>query len=67
MLGWQGSNLRMRESKSRALPLGDTPSQVARRMTQQTMFRDSPEKKKKRENSGARTHDIQSHNLALYH
>ena len=24
-LGWQGSNLRMRESKSRALPLGDTP------------------------------------------
>ena len=22
MLGWQGSNLRMRESKSRALPLG---------------------------------------------
>ena len=26
----------MRESKSRALPLGDTPSQVARRMTQQT-------------------------------
>ena len=68
MLGWQGSNLRMRESKSRALPLGDTPSQVARRMTQQT---DRPEKpalkKKERENSGARTHDIQSHNLALYH
>ena len=59
MLGWQGSNLRMRESKSRALPLGDTPSQIARRMTQQT--------KEKRENSGARTHDIQSHNLALYH
>lgn len=25
-LGWQGSNLRMRESKSRALPLGDTPN-----------------------------------------
>ena len=25
-LGWQGSNLRMRESKSRALPLGYTPS-----------------------------------------
>ena len=24
-LGWQGSNLRMRESKSRALPLGYTP------------------------------------------
>ena len=24
-------------------------------------------KRKKRENSGARTHDIQSHNLALYH
>ena len=37
-------------------------------MTQQT---DRPEKpalkKKERENSGARTHDIQSHNLALYH
>ena len=28
MLGWQGSNLRMRESKSRALPLGYTPTQV---------------------------------------
>ncbi len=25
-LGWQDLNLRMRESKSRALPLGDTPS-----------------------------------------
>ncbi len=25
-LGWQDSNLRMRESKSRALPLGDTPT-----------------------------------------
>ena len=24
-LGWQDLNLRMRESKSRALPLGDTP------------------------------------------
>ena len=69
MLGWQGSNLRMRESKSRALPLGDTPSQVARRMTQQTFVGYDPTflKRKKRENSGARTHDIQSHNLALYH
>ena len=28
ILGWQGSNLRIRESKSRALPLGDTPTQV---------------------------------------
>ena len=29
-LGWQGSNLRMRESKSLALPLGYTPSQGGR-------------------------------------
>ena len=29
MLGWQGSNLRVRESKSRALPLGYTPTQIA--------------------------------------
>ncbi len=27
-LGWQDSNLRVRESKSRALPLGDTPVKV---------------------------------------
>ena len=27
-LGWQGSNLRMRESKSRALPLGYIPSKI---------------------------------------
>ena len=27
-LGWQDLNLRMRESKSRALPLGDTPMQA---------------------------------------
>ena len=67
MLGWQGSNLRVRESKSRALPLGDTPSQVARRMTQQTFVGFTRLKKEERENSGARTHDIQSHNLALYH
>ena len=26
-LGWQDSNLRMAESKSAALPLGDTPKQ----------------------------------------
>ena len=65
-LGWPDSNPRLRESKSRALPLGDTPSQVARRMTQQTVA-GLTGKKEKRENSGARTHDIQSHNLALYH
>ena len=38
-------------------------------MTQQTFVGYDPTflKRKKRENSGARTHDIQSHNLALYH
>ena len=29
-LGWQDLNLRMRESKSRALPLGDTPPNLKR-------------------------------------
>ena len=29
-LGWQDSNLRMAESKSTALPLGDTPKHVTR-------------------------------------
>ncbi len=28
-LGWKDLNLRMRESKSRALPLGDTPMLMA--------------------------------------
>jgi hypothetical protein len=28
--GWQGSNLRMLESKSSALPLGDTPTFLVR-------------------------------------
>ena len=58
--GWQGSNLRMRESKSRALPLGYTPSQQAFAASAATLSREE------RENSGTRTHDIQSHNLALY-
>lgn len=48
-LGRRGSNSRMRESKSRALPLGDTPTRG-----------------KSGVSSGVRTHDIQSHNLALY-
>ena len=61
MLGWQGSNLRVRESKSRALPLGYTPTQVV-----STADRSRP-KKKSGVTSGVRTHDIQSHNLALYH
>ena len=63
MLGWKGSNLRMRESKSRALPLGYTPTQAV-----STADRSRPkEKQKGGVTSGARTHDIQSHNLALYH
>ncbi len=61
MLGWQGSNLRVRESKSRALPLGYTPTQVCfRHASQQT------EGKENGVSSGIRTHGIQSHNLALY-
>ena len=39
----------MRESKSRALPLGYTPTEIINGV-----------------NSGTRTHDFQSHNLALY-
>ena len=49
-LGWQDLNLRMRESKSRALPLGDTPTCIL------YVFGVS---------SGIRTHDLQGHNLAL--
>ena len=48
-LGQQDLNLRMRESKSRALPLGYTPTEIINGV-----------------NSGTRTHDFQSHNLALY-
>ena len=59
-LGRRGSNSRMRESKSRALPLGYTPSQQAFAASAATLSREE------RENSGTRTHDIQSHNLALY-
>ena len=62
MLGWQGSNLRVRESKSRALPLGYTPTQVM----YSTAYAADREKRKSGVTSGVRTHDIQSHNLALY-
>ena len=48
-LGWQDSNLRMRESKSRALPLGYTPMKFPGNGV----------------SSGIRTHDLQGHNLAL--
>ena len=60
-LGWQGSNLRMRESKSRALPLGYTPTQVVRPPHQR-----QGKEEKNGVSSGIRTHGIQSHNLALY-
>ena len=60
-LGWQGSNLRMRESKSRALPLGYTPTQVSISAAEAAR-----QKGKNGVSSGIRTHGIQSHNLALY-
>ena len=52
-LGWQDLNLRMRESKSRALPLGDTPTTPAHRLIKNGV------------SGGSRTHDLQSHNLAF--
>ena len=60
MLGWQGSNLRIRESKSLALPLGYTPTQVRHLPLAATG-------RKNGVSSGTRTHAIQSHNLTLYH
>ena len=47
--GWQDLNLRMRESKSRALPLGDTPIRFSVYGA----------------GDGNRTHDLKDHNLAL--
>lgn len=37
-LGWPDLNRRMRESKSRALPLGDTPMLVRRTNAGHTMY-----------------------------
>ena len=48
-LGWQDSNLRMPESKSGALPLGDIPMWCPRRGNGVS--------------DGTRTHGLQSHNL----
>ena len=47
--GWQDLNLRMTESKSVALPLGDTPILI----------------KLCGAGDGNRTHDLKDHNLAL--
>ena len=47
--GWQDLNLRVRKSKSRALPLGDTPTRL----------------KKNGVSKEIRTLGLQSHNLAL--
>ena len=55
-LGWQDLNLRMRESKYRALPLGDTPLSLLC----------SPATKKYGAGDKFRTCYLQSHNLALY-
>ena len=48
--GWQDLNLRMTESKSVALPLGDTPMLYIK-------FSGAGD--------GNRTHDLKDHNLAL--
>ena len=58
--GWIRTSV-MQESKSCALPLGDTPSVM------QNASRNDWHLLNKRENGGVRTHGIQSHNLALYH
>lgn len=64
-LGWRDSNPRMRESKSRALPLGDNPAKTP------CLRRDDIEKSElfrirffSGVASGIRTHGLQSHNLA---
>ena len=62
MLGWQDSNLRIRESKSLALPLGHTPTQVCIHAVS-----NGRPGKENGVSSGTRTHAIQSHNLTLYH
>ena len=56
-LGWQDSNLRMLESKSSALPLGDIP------ISWHAGDRDCNEQKNGVD-EGIRTLGLQSHNLA---
>ena len=69
-LGWQGSNLRIRESKPRALPLGDTPTQGTapplkkRKNGKAARIFAGAAIKKNGVGSGIRTHGLQSHNLA---
>ena len=63
MLGWQGSNLRVRESKSRALPLGYTPML---RLVVEKAGADAPALRHEYGvGNGARTHDTRNHNPVL--
>ena len=62
-LGWLGSNQRMRESKSRALPLGYTPML---RFSVERAGADAPALRHEYGvDNGARTHDTRNHNPVL--
>ena len=62
-LGWLGSNQRMRESKSRALPLGYTPLSQIKKLRAGAELR--PEAFSGVDD-GTRTRDTRNHNPMLY-
>ena len=64
-LGWLDSNQRMRESKSRALPLGYTPMSLVK--AKDRSGRSGPSALRSYGvGDGTRTHDTRNHNPMLY-
>ena len=65
-LGWLGSNQRMRESKSRALPLGYTPIWLVLKAKDRSGRSGPSALRAYGVGDGTRTRDTRNHNPMLY-